>query len=180
MKRYGQSRKDPRVQMRTKRAPYFNSVISSQHITHVDPGKGRALPCNFIKDRVSVGTWNVLSLESSSSKLYELSQCVSRYNMDVLGLTETHRPGTGEEKLENGSLFINSGRLDGYRRQGVGLVLSKKVKNSLISYTPISERILAARLHSRHINISVVVAYAPTEDAEDGVKDDLSATVRDI
>ncbi|XP_063677758.1 uncharacterized protein LOC134813809 [Bolinopsis microptera] len=35
-----------------------------------------------------------------------------------------------------------------------------------------SERILAARLHSRHINISVVVAYAPTEDAQDSVKDD--------
>ena len=71
--------------------------------------------------------------------------------------------------LENGSLFINSGRTDGYRRQGVGLVLSKAVRNSLISYTPISERIITARLHSQHINISVVVAYAPTEDAEDGV-----------
>ena len=92
--------------------------------------------------------------------------------MDVLGLTETHRPGTGEVILDNGSLFINSGRADGYRRQGVGLVLSKAVRNSLISYTPISERVLTARLHSRHINISVVVAYAPTEDAADGVKDE--------
>ena len=67
--------------------------------------------------------------------------------------------------LENGSLFINSGRTDGYRQQGVGLVLSKAVRNSLISYMPISERIITARLHSQHINISVVVAYAPTEDA---------------
>ena len=74
--------------------------------------------------------------------------------------------------LENGSLFTNSGRTDGYRRQGVGLVLSKAVRNSLISYTPISERIITVRLHSQHINISVVVAYAPTEDAEDGVKDE--------
>ena len=74
--------------------------------------------------------------------------------------------------LENGSLFINSGRTDGYRRQGVGLVLSKAVRNSLISYTPISVRIITARLHSQHINISVVVAYAPTEDAEGGEKDE--------
>ena len=49
MKRSGQSRKNPKVQMRTKRTPYFNSVISSQPITHVDPEKGRTLPCNFIK-----------------------------------------------------------------------------------------------------------------------------------
>ena len=172
MKCSGQSRKDPSVQMRTKKSPYFNSVISSQHITHVDPEKGRALPCNFIKHSINVGTWNVLSLESSSFNLYELSQNMSAYKMDVLGLTETHRPGTGEVTLDDGSLFINSGRSDGYRRQGVGLVLSKKTKNSLISYTPISERILAARLHSRHINISIVIAYAPTEDAAVGVKDD--------
>ena len=97
---------------------------------------------------------------------------MSKYKLDVLGLTETHRPGTGEEILDNGSLFINSGRSDGYRRQGVGLVLSKSVKNSLISYTPVSERILAARVHSRHIDLSVVVAFAPTEDAQDSVKDE--------
>ena len=172
MKLSGQSRKDPRGQMGTKRTPYSSSFISSHQITHVDPVKGRTTPSNFIKNSINVGTWNVLSLESSSSKLFELSQNVSHYRMDVLGLTETHRPGTGEEILDNGSLFINSGRADGYRRQGVGLVLSKVVRNSLISYTPISERILAARLHSRHINISVVVAYAPTEDAMEGVKDE--------
>ena len=172
MKCTGQSRKDPSAQMRTKRTRHPYSVINSSQITHVDSGKGRTLPSNFIKHSINVGTWNVLSLESSSSKLFELSQNVNQYRMDILGLTETHRPGTGEVILDNGSLLINSGRADGYRRQGVGLVLSKAVKNSLISYTPVSERILAARLHSRHINISVVVAYAPTEDAVDGVKDD--------
>ena len=122
MKLSGQSRKDPRGQMRTKRTPYSSSFISSHQITHVDPVKGRTTPSNFIKNSINVGTWNVLSLESSSSKLFELSQNVSHYRMDVLGLTETHRPGTGEEILDNGSLFINSGRADGYRRQGVGLV----------------------------------------------------------
>ena len=34
-------------------------------------------------------------------------QSVSKYRMDVLGLTETHRLGTGEAILDNGSQFIN-------------------------------------------------------------------------
>ena len=55
--------------------------------------------------------------------------------------------------------------------QGVGLCLSKKVRNSLISYVPISERVLTARLRSKHLNISVVVAYAPTDGADDGEKE---------
>ena len=119
------------MQMRT---PYSYSVISSQQITNVDPAIRRTTPSNFIRNRINVGTWNVRSLESSSSKLYELSQNISRYRLDVLELTETHKPSTGEEMLENGSSFINSGRTDGCRRQGVGLVLSKAVRNSLIAY----------------------------------------------
>ena len=54
--------------------------------------------------------------------------------------------------------------------QGVGLALSKRIKNTLISYIPVSERIMSARLHSRQINLSVIVAYAPTEDADDTAK----------
>ncbi|XP_063692787.1 uncharacterized protein LOC134824742 [Bolinopsis microptera] len=33
------------------------------------------------------------------------------------------------------------------------------------------ERVLTARLHGKHLNISVVVAYAPTDGADDGEKD---------
>ena len=53
-------------------------------------------------------------------------------------------------------------------RDGKGLDWSyqKGLKNSLIMYNPVSERVLAARIHSRHINVSVVVGYAPTEDSD--------------
>ena len=63
-------------------------------------------------------------------------------------------------------------RADAIRRQGVGISLSKRIKSSLISYMPISERILTARLHSKHLNISVVVVYAPTEAASENDKND--------
>ena len=75
--------------------------------------------------------------------------------------------------------MIHSGRADGIKRQGVGLSPSKRIKNSLISYTPISERILTARLHIKHLNISVVVAYAPTDGAEDNEKDKFYGALSD-
>ena len=89
-------------------------------------------------------------------------------------------PGTGEQVLENGSLFIYSGRADGIRRQGVGLTLSKKVKKSLISYSPYSERFMTARIHTRQINITILVCYAPTNDDKDNVKDDFYQQMYDI
>ena len=75
--------------------------------------------------------------------------------------------------------MIHSGRADSIKRQGVGLSLSKRIKNSLISYTPISERILTASLHSKHLNISVVVAYGSTDGAEDNKKDKFYGALSD-
>ena len=170
MKATGQSSRDPCGRMGNGSSRYCNSFISSS-ITHVDPAFNKKNPKNHVKGELIFGTWNVLSLTSSSSQLFQLSQCISDYRLDLLGITETHIPGTGSELLDNGSLLIHSGRVDGIRRQGVGLSLSKRIKNSLISYMPISERMLTARLHSKHLNISVVVVYAPTEVASDNDKD---------
>ncbi|XP_063691186.1 uncharacterized protein LOC134823581 [Bolinopsis microptera] len=115
----------------------------------------------------------------SSTQLYQLSQNIDQYRLDLLGITETHMPGSGTTLLDNGSLLIHSGRVDGIKRQGVGLSLSKRIRNSLISFTPTSERVITARLHSKQINISVVVAYAPTEGAEESEKDKFYRTLTD-
>ena len=132
---------------------------------------GLSSPVNSVRHYFYLATWNVLSLQSSSSKLFELARAVSDFRLGILLLTETHWPGVETMTLENGALFINSGRLDGHRQQGVGIVLSKTIKNSLISYSPISERIMTARVHTKHVNISIIVAYAPTNEKDDAVKE---------
>jgi len=64
--------------------------------------------------------------------------------------------------LSDGALIINCSRSDGVRRQGVGLVLSKsRVPQSSLSYIPVSERVMSVRLHTKHLNISVAIGYAP-------------------
>ena len=171
MKATGQCSRDPCGQMGTGSIRYHNRIISSR-IIHVDPALNKRFPSNHVKVELIFGTWNVLSLTSSSSQLFQLSQCISQYRLDLLGITETHIPGTGTEIMDNGSLLIYSGHADGIRRQGVGISLSKRIKNSLISYMPISERMLTARLHSKHLNISVIVVYAPTEVASKNDKNE--------
>jgi len=128
-------------------------------------------PSNFISKPLCVATWNTTTLVNNSSKLYQLCKVMDDYKLELLGITETHMPGKGTLDLENGGLLLYSGSTEGVKRKGVGIALSKKVKNSLISYTPVSERIMTARLHSQQINISVVVAYAPIQDDTATVKD---------
>ena len=174
----GQSLTDPRNSMKAKRARNCHRIISAD-IPHINRAQNIYSPQNYVKHKICIGTWNVTSLVSNSSKLYQLSKSIDEYKLDLLGITETHMPGTGTEVLPNGSLLFYSGRADGHKRQGVGFTLSKRIKNSLISYTPVSQRVITARLHSRHINISVVVAYAPTEGSCDSDKDEFYQQLED-
>lgn len=159
---------EPSVLMGGPGPSSFRSFIG-RHVPGVGPVS--SAPLNSVRQSMYIGTWNVLSLQSASSKLHELSVAIDNFRLGVLLVTETHWPGVETMSLDNGALFINSGRQDGLRREGVGIVLSRTVKNSLISYSPYSERIMVARLHTRHVNMSVVVAYAPTNDKDDSVKE---------
>ena len=81
-----------------------------------------------------VATWNTETLVNNSSKLYQLCKAMDDYKLDVLGITETHMPGKGTMDLANGGLLLYSGSTDGVKRRGVGIALSKKVKDSTLSY----------------------------------------------
>ena len=82
-------------------------------------------------------------------------------------------PESDEIILENGSLLIYSGTCH-KKEHGVGLMISKKLKNSLISFIPFSDRILSARFYSSQVNVTFIVAYAPTELAEKKEKDNFT------
>ena len=98
--------------------------------------------------------------------------------MDVCGICQTHLTGLSTEMIE-GWLSDNSGMEDIYRH-GVGLPLSPRAKASLMSYEAVSERILKARLYTKQAKISITVAHAPTEDAEDDAKDAFYETLQNI
>ena len=49
-------------------------------------------------------------------------------------------------------------------------MMSKAAKNSLIEWTPISERLMVARFKSRYSKVFVIQCYVPTNDAEEETK----------
>ncbi|KAL5248275.1 hypothetical protein ACHWQZ_G017455 [Mnemiopsis leidyi] len=165
---------------RKSRRKHCNYKIPSSDLLFVNKQTSISNPVNIVKNKLCISTWNVTSLVSNSSKLYQLEKSFDEYGLELLGVTETHMPGSGNQTLGNGAVLMFSGRADGVRRSGVGIILSKKMKNSLISYTPVSDRVITARLHSKHINISVTVVYAPTEDAEPGTKDAFYRELNDV
>ena len=55
---------------------------------------------------------------------------------------------------------------------GVGFLLGKETSKSLIGWKPVNDPILVARFQSRHAKVTIIQAYASTEDAEETVKDE--------
>jgi hypothetical protein len=88
---------------------------------------------------------------------------VTNYKLDLLGLSEKRWCGSGELTTATGELLIYSGRPDQEKHEyGVGLILSKSMRKSLIEWTAVSERIITARLNTRLRKLTIVQCYAPT------------------
>ena len=76
--------------------------------------------------------------------------------------------------------IIYSGREDDIHRAGVGILMSQDSAGALIEWTPVSERIIQARYHSRHIKLTVIHVYAPTEDADEETKYEFYAKLQEV
>ena len=70
------------------------------------------------------------------------------------------------ERINNITL-ITSGRSDGVHRQGVGFLLSKRAKQSLLAVHPVSECIITIRLKGFIANMTIIQVYAPDSSWSD-------------
>ena len=61
-----------------------------------------------------------------------------RYRMYILAIQETHIKETKVTKLEEYVLFTSGGKT---RRYGVGFLVSKELKEKIVKFEPISDRI---------------------------------------
>ena len=106
------------------------------------------------------GTWNVLSLGEQGCDLLVVRE-LSRLHLSITALTEVRWPGSGTKTVAN-STMLWSGRSDNKRTEGVALALDPSASRALISWRPISERLLTATFKHRHGRLQVIACYAST------------------
>ena len=52
------------------------------------------------------------------------------------------------------------------RRNGVALMVNKRVRNAVLGCSPQNDRMISVRFQSKPFNITVIQVYAPTSNAE--------------
>jgi len=64
--------------------------------------------------------------------------------------------------------------------RGVGFIVSKKATRAVLGFSPISERTFTLQIKGKFHNITFVNVYAPTEDTEDEIVDDIYETLQSV
>ena len=134
-----------------------------------------------MKRITKIGIWNVRTLRLSG-RLGQAVACMQCYGLNILVMRKVRWSGFGEVISQNAATFLYSGRPEGENvsREGVGILINKEVKRSLIGWHPVSARIIAARFKTSIRNIVMVQCYAPTAVAEDAERQEFYIQLNDI
>ena len=95
----------------------------------------------------------------------EVVKQMTRVNIDTLGISEPKWTGMGE--FTSDDHFICSGGQEYLRRNGVAIIVNKKVRTAVLGCNLKNDRMISVRFQGKSFNITVIQVYAPTSNAEE-------------
>ena len=90
---------------------------------------------------------------------------MARVNIDILGISEVKQTRMGE--LNSGDHYIYYCGQETLRRNGVAVIVNKRVLNVVLGYNLKNDRMISVHFLGKPFNITVIQVYAPTTNAED-------------
>ena len=101
----------------------------------------------------------------NQSKLEVVKQEMARVNIDILGISELKSTGMGEFNSDDHYIYYRGQK--SLRRNGVAIMVNKRVRNSVFGCNLKNDRMISVRLQGKPFNITVIRVYAPTTNAEE-------------
>lgn len=112
----------------------------------------------------------------NQGKLEVVKEEMSRLNIGILGISELKWTGMGHFTSDKHQIFY-CGQVS-HRRNGVAIIINKKLSSSVLGYNPKNDRMISVRLQGKPINVTVIQVYAPTTNAEEAEIEDFYANLQ--
>ena len=101
----------------------------------------------------------------NQGKLEVVKQEMTRVNIDILGISELRWTGMGG--FNSDDHYIYYCRQQSLRRNGVAIIVNKRVQNAVLGCNLKNDRMISVRFQGKPFNITVIQVYAPTSNAEE-------------
>ena len=90
---------------------------------------------------------------------------MKRVNIDILGISELKWTALGEFNSDDHYIYYCG--QESLRRNGVAIMVNKKVRNAVLGCNLNNIRMISVRFQGKPLNITVIQVYAPTSKAEE-------------
>ena len=101
----------------------------------------------------------------NQGKLEVVKQEMARLNVGILGISELKWTGMGE--FNSDDHYIYYCRQESLRRNGVAIMVNKRVRNAVLGCNLKNDRITSVHFQGKLFNITLTQVYAPTSNAEE-------------
>ena len=90
---------------------------------------------------------------------------MARLNIDILGISELKWMRMGEFISDDHYIYYCG--QESLRRNGVAIVVHKRVRNAVLGCNPKNDRMISLPFQGKPFSITVIQVYAPTRNAEE-------------
>ena len=97
-------------------------------------------------------------------KLEVVKQEMARVNVDILRISELKWTGMGEFNFDHSIYYC---RQESLRRNGVAVMVNKRVQNAVLGCNLKNDRMISVRFQDKPFNIMVIQACAPISNTEE-------------
>ena len=101
----------------------------------------------------------------NQGKLEVVKKKMARVNINILGISKLKWTGMGEFNSDKHHIYYCG--QESHRRNGVAIMVNKRVRNAVIGCNLKNDRMISVRLQGKPFNITVIQVYAPTSNAEE-------------
>ena len=101
----------------------------------------------------------------NQGKLEVVKQEMARVNIDILGISKLRWTRMGEFNSDDHYIYYCG--QESLRRNGVAIMVNKKVQNAVLGCNLKNDRMISVRFRGKLFNIMVIQVYASTNNAEE-------------